>query len=70
MRALPVRRHSPGVWSHITPTEGVLMESQFIISQGAVEAYEKASGFQGIGRFFEERGLLKIRKEESREEST
>jgi len=46
------------------------MESQFIISQGAVEAYEKASGFQGIGRFFEERGLLKIRKEESREEST
>ena len=40
------------------------MQSQFVISLGAVEAYEKASGFHGIGRFFEERGLLTIRKEE------
>jgi len=44
------------------------MQSQFVVSLGAVEAYEKASGFQGIGRFFEERGLLKIRNAESGEE--
>lgn len=45
------------------------MQSPLVVSRGAVDAYEKASGFIGIGRFFEERGLLAIRKEEPCEES-
>jgi len=57
------------VRSHTTDKEGVIMQSPLVVSRGAVDAYEKASGFIGFGRFFEERGLLTIRKEEPCEES-
>ena len=35
---------------------------QLTTTREAVEAYEKRSGFQGLGRFMEERGLFLIKE--------
>jgi len=36
------------------------MKEKILVSQEAIDAYELATGFIGIGRFFEERGIWTI----------
>ena len=39
---------------------GNRMKEKILVSQEAIDAYELATGFIGIGRFFEERGIWTI----------
>ena len=39
------------------------MKEKILVAQEAIDAYELATGFVGIGRFFEERGIWTIVKQ-------
>jgi len=48
----------------IAGRNGFLNTLKKIYTRQTVEAYEKATGFAGIGDFFQERGLLIIKEEQ------
>ena len=48
---------------HNRETAGNSMKEKIIVAQEAIDAYELATGFVGIGRFFEERGIWTIVKQ-------